>query len=1308
MSRYGLRPLPEAQQGIWFAQALDPADPAFNTAEYHDMRGPLDVAAFVAAASTAMAEADGLAVRVTAGADGPMVEPWPDHRPRIESVDVSGAADPAAEARRLMQQDLEHPIDPARDPMARGILFRIGEDRHWWYQRIHHLVVDGYGTVLINDRIVELYNAAISEERHSGPPLDGYAQALAADEEYRAGERRRADRQFWLESGDEGAPPLPLVEAGSTSGIPHRATVVWKGSGAVEFVTLARRIGAGWPDLMTVLVAEFLRRRSGEREIVIGLPTMLRMGTGVARVATMAMNVLPFRFAPDQQQPIADLMSTLTGSLRAVRRHGRYRSEQLRRDRGWSGGGRRLYGPLVNVLPFGGQQQLVGMTVDRHLLNAGPVDDLTVTVRGGIDGSSISIEIEADQRLYGSEDADSIAAMLVSFLDRAVLAETLAEVPTLDPGEAHRWVEEVNATARRIPETTLPALLTRTIERHGNEIALIDCDGSRLTWQQVGERAEALARSLAAIGVERGDPVVVALPRSADLVIAIYAVILAGGAWMPIDPEQPVSRIAAMIDGAGAAVAVTTDSWRERLEGRVKMVSVADLARIEGVEHVGPLPESPAYLIHTSGSTGNPKGVQVRHQAIVNRLLWMEDELGVGCSDILLLKTPATFDVSVWELWLPAVTGATLVVSPPESHRDPAAIAALIREQAVTLVHFVPSMLDAFLAEPAAAGIATPRVVVSGEALTASLRDRFHRTCSGELINLYGPTEAAVDVTIWRADRNDRSDPVPIGRPVWNTRAYVLDELLRPVAPGTPGDLWLAGVQLADGYRGDPERTAAAFVADPFGAAGDRMYRTGDRATWRSDGELIYLGRDDGQIKLRGQRIETGEIVAALLRVPGIAHAAVILREDRQGDQRLVAYLVPRAGSPEPDIVELRSLLAESLPANLIPAAFVFPGEMPLTSHGKLDHARLPVPSAAVGAGAVELDGTEAVVAECFTAILGLGTDSVISRETDFFAAGGHSLLAVRLARMLSEKTGISVGLGAIFAHPTVARLAAHLPTQSAAAPEQADWEGLGPVITLSDGPGIGAAPPLFCIHPAGGISWSYREFGAALGDLRPVVGLQSRGIHPDDSMPDSLIELAENYCSTIRAIQPDGPYYLLGWSVGGLIAHEIAVSLEEAGERVATLAMLDSFPADRWRGAVDPDEAESLRALALVAGYAPDEVGDGQLRSRGEVVAFLREREHPLGSLSDAALDGIFRTVLHNNRLVRNHRHRSCRCNVTWFSAALDHSDDGHSSDEWRQYIEGDLLIHPIESRHPHMVRAAQVARITELLRAEWLVEQQ
>ncbi|MET0328859.1 MAG: amino acid adenylation domain-containing protein, partial [Luteimonas sp.] len=928
------------------------------------------------------------------------------------------------------------------------------------------------------------------------------------------------------------------------------------------------------------------------------------------------------------------------------RRHGRYRGEQLRRDLGLIGGQRRLHGPLVNVQPFYRPTVLAGTQGTLEILGTGPVDDVTLGFRG--DGAQVlDLEIEANPDLYGPADVAAHATRLRAFLAAAfALAQQpdarLDDVPLATPAEARRTLFDFNATAHPVPDTTLVALIESTMSATPDATALV-FEGAALSYGELDARSRALAQALIARGAGVDTVVAIALPRSLELVVALVATLRAGAAYLPMDLAHPLDRRARILRSARPIALLASDDGIEW---------PADVGRFTpDTWPTGPdagalptvAPQHAAYVIYTSGSTGEPKGVVVEHRAIVNRLDWMRSHYGIDAADRILQKTPATFDVSVWEFFLPLLAGATLVVAPPDAHRDPAAIARLIREARITTLHFVPSMLAAFLAVPEARDLRIARVFVSGEALDADLRDRFHATLHAELHNLYGPTEAAVDVSYWPASSADTSRPVPIGRPVWNTRLYVLDGRMRPLPPGVAGDLYLGGVQLARGYLGRDDLTAERFIADPH-LPGERIYRTGDLARWREDGAVEFLGRSDHQVKLRGLRIEPGEIEAAIAASGMAAQAAVIVREDRAGDRRLVAYLQPTATF---DASGLRGFVAAQVPDYMVPAAFVALAQWPVTANGKLDRDALPAPAFEAGVLVAPRTPTEIILAGLFADALGVER---VGADADFFALGGDSLLAVHLLLAIGQRFGRDPGLGALFASPTVEGLAAALDAGEGAVPDH----GLSPLITL--GQGDARRAPLFVVHPAGGIAWCYRDLARTLAPTRSVHGLQSPALDLAHPLPDSIDALAADYAARVVALQPDGPVHLLGWSVGGILAQAMAVHLRSRGRAIGVLALLDAYPSEVWRAEPEPDAIAALRALLAIAGYDPEAYPE--LRTRAAIVDFLRRGDSALGNLPGAVLDGVVRAVTDTNRLVRLHHHARFDGPLLHVRAGKDHAD--------------------------------------------------
>ncbi|ASE51526.1 enterobactin synthase subunit F [Stenotrophomonas maltophilia] len=1225
--------LTEAQTGLWFAQRLAPDNPSFNTAHAVWIEGPLDVTAFVTAADQAAGEAQAFALRFAEGADGQPLQ-WydPAHVPLLSVRDVSAEADPAAAARSLMHADRLSPVDPARDRISQQVLLELGGQRWVWYLRVHHLAADGYGMALFTDRVCALYAGRMGE------PLPGLAGVLADDAAYRADPRRALAGQWWREHM-QGAPAgVGLAGTLAASDDALRWVQPLDAAFREQLLQASVRWLQPWPDVLAALSAEYLRRMSAADEVVLGVPYMGRLGNASARVPAMVMNVLPLRVAAGEGS-VEAFTRGLGRQLSQGRKHGRYRGEQLRRDLGLVGAQQRLHGPLVNVQPFYKALTLAGVQATLEVLCTGPVDDLTLGFRG--DGQSLlDLEIEANPALYSREDVEAHAARLLHFVSAALQADDIAAVPLATPEEAQQVLQEFNATAHALPETTLVELLQQGMDRDPHAPALVFGDAA-LDYATLEARSFALAAQLRAMDVGPGSVVAVALPRSLELVIALVAVLRAGAAYLPLDLAHPDERLARIFASAQPVCVLAAADVSARMAGVPVLAPEQWTALSFAAPWADPAPDDAAYVIYTSGSTGEPKGVVIEHRAIVNRLLWMREHYGIRADDRVLQKTPATFDVSVWEFFLPLLCGATLVVAGPDVHRDPIELARLIRGHGITTVHFVPSMLDAFLAAPASEGLQLRRVFTSGEALDASLRDRFHTHVHAELHNLYGPTEAAVDVSYWPASAQDRSRPVPIGFPVWNTRLYVLDARMQPVPVGVAGDLYLGGVQLARGYLGRDDLTTERFLADPF-LPGERIYRTGDVARWRRDGAVEYLGRSDHQVKLRGLRIELGEIEAALRELPGMERVEVLLRQDAPGDARLVAY-VPAAYA---DAVTLRSHLATRVPDYMVPSAFVGVDHWPVTANGKLDRNALPKPPQLEVAGLAPRTPLEQELALMFAQAL--GREAPVAVDADFFSLGGDSLSAVHLLLAIEQRWRCDLGLGALFAQPTVAALAVRI----AEPPALAD-HALGPVIALAATDAAGPTP-LFVLHPAGGIAWNYRTLARALQPARPVYGLQSPALDARLPLPSSIKAMANDYVQRVVALQPKGPVHLLGWSVGGILAQAMAVRLHEIGREVGELVLLDAYPSECWRAEPEPDAIGALRALLAIAGHDPD--AHPELDSRERILAFLRRGGSALGSLPDVVLDGVVRAVTGTNRLIREHIHQPFDGTLVHVRAGRDH----------------------------------------------------
>jgi amino acid adenylation domain-containing protein len=791
----------------------------------------------------------------------------------------------------------------------------------------------------------------------------------------------------------------------------------------------------------------------------------------------------------------------------------------------------------------------------------------------GYDDDEMLLRIEFDEGRFTHDTVKRLLGHLQTILQNIPgnLDKCVGEIPILTEAERHQLLVEWNSTQVDYPkDRCLHELFEAQVERTPDAIALSYKD-QRVTYRELNSRANQLAHYLQELGVGPEVLVGIFMERSLEMVIGIYGIIKAGGAYVPLDPEYPPERVAFMARDAQAPVLLTQKHLTEKLpEHKAKVICLdsdwSTIARENSRNFVsGAQPENLAYVIYTSGSTGTPKGAMNTHRGICNRLLWMQDAYQLTDRDRILQKTPFSFDVSVWEFFWPFLVGARLVVARPGGHKDSNYLIKTIQEQEITTLHFVPSMLQVFLEEKDVEKCTTlKRVICSGEALPYELQEHFFARLPAELHNLYGPTEAAVDVSYWPCKRGGDRHIVPIGYPVANTQLYILDAHLQPVPVGIPGELYIGGVQVARGYLNRRELTAEKFIPDPFSAVpGARLYRTGDLARYLPGGEIEYLGRTDHQVKIRGLRVELGEIDAVLGRHEAVREVVVMAREDVPGDKRLVAYIIPE-GEQTPSVNVLRQYLKEKLPEYMVPNAFVMLEKFPLAPNGKVDRRALPAPEHT----RPELEETyvaprtpvEQSLAEIWADVLGVERVGV---NDNFFELGGHSLLALQLFVRIRKWARVDLPLATLFRAPTVQRLAEILEPTCKPAPisRQTVSQISSPVLqwrSLVPMKPEGNRPPVFIIHAIGGNVLNYLPLLHYLGPDQPLYGLQARGL--DGVMPpySSIEEMASHYIEEIRYVQSSGPYFLGGASFGGTVAFEIAQQLTRQGEKIAFLVLFD------------------------------------------------------------------------------------------------------------------------------------------------------
>ncbi len=1040
--------LSAGQRALWFLHRLAPESAAYNLAVAVRVRGPVDGASVAAGLRTVASRH--AALRTVIDAHEPVQRVLAAASPSLEVVDAAGWEDDAL--RGHLDDEARRPFDFADGAPVRAHLFRRGGDDHVLLLVAHHIVVDFRSLEILFD---ELFRACCGEDSLALPdPGMPFPRFVRWQEEILAGaegERLRARLTERL----SGAPTVLALSADhprppvrGSRGAAHAFTV--DPTLAARLHELARAEGVTLYVLLMAAYQVLLHRWSGQDDFLVGSPASGRTRPAFAGSVGYLVNpvVLRARIHGDlsfrtflretrddalaalssQAYPFGNLVEELQPERDASRTplvQAMFVLQQADR----------LPSATACALGVDGMKEVRGpLTLESLAVETGAAQFDLALAMGEVHGT-LAGSLRYDTDLF---DAVTVRRMTAHFVR---LLEGIADAPgtrvshleLLAPDETAEVVHAFNKTDTHYLDGALPLhrLFEAQAARTPDATAAVFADES-LTYAALDARANRLAHRLRRMGVGPEVRVGVCAERSLEMVVALLGILKAGGAYVPIDPGYPADRIAYMLADSGVPVLLTQARLAAGLPAHGAAVVRLDADWVSIAEEsaaspdVDVTPDGLAYVIYTSGSTGRPKGAMNAHRGVVNRLLWKQGEYALHPDDVVLQKTPFSFDVSVWEFFWPLITGARLVLARPEGHKDPAYLAEIIERAGVTTLHFVPSMLRAFLEHGDTGRCqSVRRVMSSGEALPAELVGRFFRALPhAELHNLYGPTEAAVDVTFWACSPADAGRAVPIGRPVANSRIYILDRRSNAPSPARiPGELHIAGVQVGRGYLGRPSLTAATFVPDPFSTEpGARMYRTGDLARWRADGAAEYLGRIDHQVKVRGFRVELGEIETVLCAHPGVRETIVLAREDAPGVARLVGYYVPAADDDVP-VEALRAFLRSRLPEHMVPSALVRMEAMPLSPNGKIDRRALPAPERGARGGApfvAPRSEVEEILSGIWTEVLGVER---IGMHDHFFDLGGYSILGVKVVSRVQEAFGVSLPLHTLFQAPTIESL---------------------------------------------------------------------------------------------------------------------------------------------------------------------------------------------------------------------------------------------------------------------------------------------
>ncbi|MFE9640729.1 amino acid adenylation domain-containing protein [Nocardiopsis alba] len=1035
-----------AQAGVWYAQRTAPDSPVFNVGQYTDIPTDLDVDRFVEALRTLVEESDALRARVVVDGDRPaqVIGSGPPRDPDVLDLREDDGEEAARErALEWMRADRERPVDPEVGPLHRFALLRVGDARWFWVQRYHHLAVDAYAITMMARRVADLYTRLGRGEEVPASRFGRLADLVADEERYEASERHERDRAHWVDlMADRPEPAL----WSSAPPAPHasflRARLSVGADVAEALDSLSAAHGATWADALVGAFAAYTHRLTGADDLLLGSPTMGRVGTVGLRTPAMVVNVLPLRLRVDSTLTVAEVVERTAAAQRDLRAHGRYRSERLRRDLAAVGDRFGLYGPEINVKLFDYTLTFDGAAAATTNLSEGPVDDIAVSVYRPAAGGLV-LEANANDARYDEAGARALLAGFADFLAGfagANGATLLAALDTVAPTDLLPATPPAPGERAPVTET-----LFRSADLAPDATALVHGD-LRLTRADLVDRIDRLAHLLRDSGIGPGDTVALALPRSVDLVIALFAVLRAGAAYAPVDPDHPVDRIARVLDSARPALVLADSTTSHRLpedaEARLLELDTDEVREALAEQRTGrlpaPDPRSAAYVIHTSGSTGLPKGVVVEHRSLSALADTQRDHLYRHLPEGARVGHTGsfTFDAS-WDSLLGLVHGHELHLIDTEVLLDHARLGAYVDEHRIEHLDLTPSYLRGLL-DSGELHRAPALLTFGGEACPQGLWDRLRALPGTRALNFYGPTENTVDALV--CDVADTPDTA-IGRPVAGVRAHLLDAALRPVPRGVPGDLYLAGELLARGYVGRPDLTTERFLADPYGPPGTRMYRTGDRALVREDGTVAYLGRVDGQVQVRGYRVEPAEVDAVAAAHPRVAQCATVVRESANGTARLIAYVAATEGERTGRDLEeeLLAHLAERLPDHMVPSRAMVLDRLPLNSSGKVDRTALPEPSAPTGDPAEPATPAEHTLLGVLRETLGTDTGP----HDDFFRLGGDSILAIQVVNR-ARAAGLGLTVRDVFEAPTAAGLAARA-TTSPLAPRIAD-DPVGPV----------------------------------------------------------------------------------------------------------------------------------------------------------------------------------------------------------------------------------------------------------------------
>ncbi|MFE6158654.1 amino acid adenylation domain-containing protein [Streptomyces sp. NPDC056486] len=1259
-------PLTDLQSGLLFqSQLAESGYDAYHVQLVHHLTGEVDPARLRTAGQALLDRYANLRTAFVSDLVGDRVQllqdgvelPW-------REIDLRGLDEDRRDAafERFLAEDQAVHFDPAEPPLLRMTLVLTGPAEAELVFTAHHVLFDGWSLPLLTQDLLHLYGSG--GDASVLPRVRGYRDFLT----WLSQQDRAESERVWaaeLEGVDE--PTLIALKApadAEQSGVGH-LEIPLSSEVSQELSRRAAELGVTLNTLLQGAWAMVLAGLTGRRDVVFGTTVSGRPPAlpDADSMVGLFINTLPVRVPLSPGDTLGQMLNTLQSRQAALLDHHHHGLADIQRATGLPV----LFDSVVVFESFPVDRTAIteantaaGISVTRVSAENGTHYPLGIAATAD---PHLRVAMQYQESLFDQGTAEGIAERFARVL-RQIAADPAVPLGLVDlllPAERDRILTEANDTAVPVPGGTVPEQFARQVTATPDAVA-VHFEDTALTYAEIDTRSNELAHELIRRAVGPESVVAVSVRRSPYLVVALLAVLKAGGVYLPVDSAVPAERIALMMSDSGACLSLvdaTTEAALSELPvPRLRVDEPLPGADGSAVDSAA-LVDNTAYVIYTSGSTGRPKGVAVTHRGMASLVESHVDRLQMTADSRMLQLVSPSFDVSLCEVFTALLSGASVVLADTERLVPGTPLAETVETHRVTHVQLTPTMLAAM---PVGSFSTVSCLVIGGEVAPPELVATW--SSGRRMVNVYGPTEITVCATMSTPLVGD-GGARPIGRPVANTRVYVLDDALRPVPPGVAGELYIAGSGVARGYVARPDLTAGRFVACPFGGPGERMYRTGDVVAWTPEGDLVFRGRTDEQVKIRGFRIELGEIESALRALPAVEEAVVVV-DDRPGDRRLAGYVV--AGPEGADPAELRSALHEGLPKHMVPSTIMIIDEVPLTASKKLDRRALPAPDYA-GASTGEAPRTtrEAILCGLFAEVLGLDEVGVAD---SFFALGGHSLLVNRLITRIRAVLGAELPLRVVFRSPTVAELAAYLESGNGPA-DGAD--AFAPVLTLKS---EGDKEPLWWIHPGGGLSWPYLGFANLLPEDRPVLGIQAKGFDGSKALPESVEAMIADYVAEVLAVQPEGPYFLMGLSSGGTLAHAMAAELQRRGHEVALLALLDSVPSSYLAGRPLPTETEFRDYFA-------------------EHLTSLVGADDYESFVDNAVAIGVNYTALMPEFAVPAYRGDALLFNAV-------PKPEGSYADLWRPYILGTLRRHDIHSAHEDLYLPGPAAEICNIISQE------